>query len=557
MPRRTRPHHLLFVLLLIGAVLVSGPAAASIGVAGTGEPRFTNSDTNTAWFSWTVPSPPPGQTIAEYDADLVYQHGATGQTGTTGATGATGPLGATGPTSGEAPVVVTPAGGDAPIDGHTYGVCVLGRYSLVSAPATFTSETAGSCQDASATGKRTGSIIDRGRPAIQVKVNNGVAVTGASVFPVRIDYSDALAPPFPANFVCLRGAVDPATAKAQCDASSQASPQYAYDAHCSAPTVAVTLPGAQLNAFVCNIAAGSATPDGPVTFCAIAADAAIPDNPASSNQSQTADRANLSPPVCGSTVLDRSPPSVEVAAPAGVPVGDTLSVSAAVADPIAGLAGDPAWDFGDGATATGATASHVFARAGTYTVTATVADAVGNVGHAAVAVVATLGAARTSNVHGGKVRAVALTSRQLAARAGAGARVKRLAVGDLQVLVPDRLRLPRTGSASLPMALATARKGTFTATYTIAGRRLASAGLQITRAGSLGFALRLAPGAVADVGQLVLRFTAAGAPRITAAMPVRLVAAKPLKHRTKHRATTVHKAQARPFVTGAPRATLP
>src|SRR3712207_7139656 len=36
-----------------------------------------------------------------------------------------------------------------------------------------------------------------------------------------------------------------------------------------------------------------------------------------------------------------------------------------------------AWDFGNGATATGATASHTYAAAGEYTVTLTVTDAAG------------------------------------------------------------------------------------------------------------------------------------------------------------------------------------
>ncbi len=37
-----------------------------------------------------------------------------------------------------------------------------------------------------------------------------------------------------------------------------------------------------------------------------------------------------------------------------------------------------AWDFGDGTSATGGTATHEYADAGTYTVTLTVEDAAGN-----------------------------------------------------------------------------------------------------------------------------------------------------------------------------------
>ena len=38
-----------------------------------------------------------------------------------------------------------------------------------------------------------------------------------------------------------------------------------------------------------------------------------------------------------------------------------------------------AWNFGDGATATGSTASHAYAAAGTYTITLTVRDGRGGV----------------------------------------------------------------------------------------------------------------------------------------------------------------------------------
>ena len=118
---------MLLALGLLLAVVISGPAAASIGVAGTGEPKFTNSDTNTVWFSWTKPTPSP----PEYWADLAYMHGATGVIGTRGATGATGPLGSG--AAGETAVAVGPA---PLIEGNSYGLCAWGK-SLISAPAEF------------------------------------------------------------------------------------------------------------------------------------------------------------------------------------------------------------------------------------------------------------------------------------------------------------------------------------------------------------------------------------------------------------------------------------
>ncbi|MCB0914045.1 MAG: PKD domain-containing protein, partial [Propionibacteriaceae bacterium] len=52
----------------------------------------------------------------------------------------------------------------------------------------------------------------------------------------------------------------------------------------------------------------------------------------------------------------------------------TLDVSAAGSSDVDGTVVSAGWDFGDGAVATGTTASHTYADAGTYTVTLTVTD---------------------------------------------------------------------------------------------------------------------------------------------------------------------------------------
>ncbi len=550
--RRIRPPHVLLALGLLLAVLVSGPAAASIGVAGTGEPRFTNSDTNTVWFSWTKPADNPS---APYWADLAYKTGATGVVGSTGATGATGPFGPG--NSGDYGVRVAP---EPLIDGHSYGVCALGK-SLVTPP-DFTYESAGSCDDAVVSGKRTFSIIDHTRPSIQVTVNGGAALTRASVIPVRIDYTDNLAAPWPANFVCLRGGIDPATAKTQCDAAG--APQYAYDAKCSAPTVPSSDPAAFVNAFVCNIAAGTATPDGPVTFCASAADSALPDNPASSNQGVgadnlpiTADRANLSYSQCGSTILDRTPPGVVVVAPAGGRIGETLAMSSLTQDATSGVTGPVAWTFGDGTpAASGPAVSHVFTKAGTYVVTAAMADVAGNIGRGTTSVVVTTGPASAKQVSGGVLIGKQLSAVALIKLAGAGGHVKRLSAGDLQCLVPGAVRR-RTGRTVIPISFAAGRQGTITLRYSIKGRRIAAAGLKLTRAGTGTFKLVLPRKSPTGSGQLVLRWAPVGGKRITTIVDVKLVAAhKPSrKKHAKARKATAPRTRVVPRVSGAPAVT--
>jgi hypothetical protein len=65
-----------------------------------------------------------------------------------------------------------------------------------------------------------------------------------------------------------------------------------------------------------------------------------------------------------------------LAVPAGVEAGTAAPMAASATD--AWSSAGIAWDFGDGATATGGAVSHAYAAAGTKTVTVTASDAVGN-----------------------------------------------------------------------------------------------------------------------------------------------------------------------------------
>jgi outer membrane protein OmpA-like peptidoglycan-associated protein len=78
-----------------------------------------------------------------------------------------------------------------------------------------------------------------------------------------------------------------------------------------------------------------------------------------------------------SSIYDATPPSVTAAIDATVQQGTALALSAVAIDP-AGI-GAVAWDFGDGSAAgTGASVSHTYAAVGTYPVTLTATDSVGN-----------------------------------------------------------------------------------------------------------------------------------------------------------------------------------
>ncbi|RYB95083.1 PKD domain-containing protein [Nocardioides oleivorans] len=78
------------------------------------------------------------------------------------------------------------------------------------------------------------------------------------------------------------------------------------------------------------------------------------------------------------SALDGAGPVVTAfSAPATATAGQPTNLSLAAYDVWSAVAGTT-WSFGDGSTASGAAVSHTWSAPGTYTVTATVADAVGN-----------------------------------------------------------------------------------------------------------------------------------------------------------------------------------
>ncbi len=192
---------------------------------------------------------------------------------------------------------------------------------------------------------------------------------------MKVDFSDDVAGPFPANFMCFQFGGDSNI----CD--KDAGFIYGYASACSVPAT-----GGKSTSFTCTADFGGGdnpAPDGPVWACVIAADAAIPDNPAGPNQSASAEKANLSDAKCDSVLLDRAAPQVSIQAPATATVGQLVSFGSQASDATSGLAGGVDWSFGDNtAGAAGASAVHTFTQPGTYEVKAKTSDAAGNQGTA-------------------------------------------------------------------------------------------------------------------------------------------------------------------------------
>ena len=64
--------------------------------------------------------------------------------------------------------------------------------------------------------------------------------------------------------------------------------------------------------------------------------------------------------------------------PSSATAGSTVTMSASFADLWSGVAGALSWSFGDGASGSGAQVSHTYAAGGTYTITVTALDGLGN-----------------------------------------------------------------------------------------------------------------------------------------------------------------------------------
>jgi hypothetical protein len=337
------------ILLCAVALGLAAPAHAAVEVAGTGEPAFTNTTTNHQFVSWQKP-----EVATQYRLRITwYENNVQVHQETSGN------VPASGSTSVNWGAVRNPL-----VEGRTYAICVQGEYTSAG-DATFHSDGPSSCSHGTSTGKRTSTTIDRTGPTLTTTLAGGAAAVKTATFGMQIGFQDAVAGPFPANFVCLKAVEAGVADTANCT--------YSFQAACSVPGT-----GAKDTTFGCQVDV-SGLPDGPVAACVIGADAATPDNPTSSTQTGTAGQANLSAAACDRVTLDRVAPIVTIdSSKATATVGETISFSSQASDATSGLAGAGSWEFGDGATGTGGAADHSFAQAGTYTVRYSVADVAGN-----------------------------------------------------------------------------------------------------------------------------------------------------------------------------------
>ncbi len=545
-------------LLVTLGVLASAPAAqAGTYSVGTGEPAFTNTTTNTNWFSYS------GNGFDGFRVNVLYFTGASSSPYSTITSGNLGNPALTTTWANWQGVINTLS------EGVTYGMCVNGEdfYNYLGS---WVPQLGGSsCSDAIIAGRRTSTTIDRTKPAIQVAVSGADTFTKTVPIPVTISYSDNLAFPFPANFICARTGQEPAAAASSCNAPNP-TPQYDYNANCSSPAN----PTSKVTSFSCTVTDSPPLPDGPVTVCAIAADAAIPDNPASANQAQTADKANLSASQCGFVSVDRTAPQASFTAPTAVTTGTLVTATGTVTDAGSG-AGGVSWNWGDNTPASaGISSTHTYTQAGTYTITMSTADAVGNPASKTATITVSAPApgggtpgggtpgggtpgGGTSTGGGGTVTpppTAQQIAQQVGGSGGAGA-TQTTSAGALDVLTARRVKISAK-LKSLPLALTAETAGTAEFALVTGGRIVSKSGLKITKPGSLGFKLKLPKKLKAGRYSLKITFTPTGASKASKKTITITFAAAKKKKKAKRSARVAAVPEAAQL-TGAPAASLP
>jgi hypothetical protein len=448
---------------LAAAAAAAAPAAASVTVAGTGEPAFTSSAQNTQWVHYS------SSNNAGYKVTFDYYDNNVSVKSETVFVNANGSADMWGNWS-----------GTTLIEGHTYSICATGFFQFPNDNLWFM-DSVNSCTDGAQSGKRTYTTIDRTKPVVSTAIEGGAQYANSRALHYRIDYADNLSSPFPANFLCREIGGDPAQA---CQSGFQ------MNSACSVPAQS-----AKTTHFDCTDELPADAPDGPVTVCVISADSAVPDVPGSSNQTGSAQQANLSPKSCDSIVLDRTKPSLSIIGAAPVGVGQAVNLAAQAADGGSGLSAAYSWSWGDGAVGSGASASHTYSAAGTYEVTMTTHDVAGNDATAKATI--TVSAPPASPTPSGPAPAEPSTPTGPSAPAAPSAPASADASGGaasrsaLDIAAPKKLARAKR---ALPLVLAATGAGRATFALVRSGKIRAHGAAVIRKSGTSAFRLKLPKG---------------------------------------------------------------
>ena len=458
-------------------------AAAAVQPAGTGEPLYTNSAQNSQWFEWPATSGIGGYKVqySYYENNTLFADPTVNPS----------PNGASNVWANWSGVTTLQHGGQ-------YGVCAQGSYTMPN-DSMWISDGPNSCSMGTMLGRRAYTTIDRSKPSTSVALAGGAAATKDAKVAIQVNFADDVAGPFPANFMCFQFG---GTSNV-CD--SNAGFIYGYTSACSVPGG-----GGKSTTFTCTADFGSGdkpAPDGPVWACVIAADASIPDNPSGPNQSQSAEKANLSDAKCDGVLLDRKAPTVSIDGAASAKVGDLVAFGAQASDATSGVAGSFDWSFGDNTGgATGESANHTFTAPGTYEVRVKTTDAAGNQGTATKVV--TVSGAGGGSTGGGSTGGGSTGGGSTGGGTSAA----------VQVSAPRKLK---ARAKSLPVTLTTDTAGKASFALVRSGRVVAR-GSKAIGAGTASYKLKLPRKAKAGKYVLKVTFTPTGGRASTRTIKVKL-----------------------------------
>ena len=393
--------------------------------------------------------------------------------------------------------------------GGQYGVCAQGSYTFPN-DSMWISDGPNSCSMGTMLGRRAYTTIDRSKPSTSVALAGGAAATKDAKVAIQVNFADDVAGPFPANFMCFQFG---GTSNI-CD--SNAGFIYGYTSACSVPGG-----GGKSTTFACTADFGSGdkpAPDGPGWACVIAADAAIPDNPSGPNQSQSAEKANLSDAKCDGVLLDRKAPTVSIDGAASAKVGDLVAFSAQASDSTSGVAGSFDWSFGDNTGgANGEAVNHTFTTPGTYEVRVKTTDGAGNQGTATKTVTVSERTTGGGPVGGGATGGGSTGGGSTGGGSTAGGSTGGSSAA-VHVSAPRKLK---ARAKSLPVTLTTNTAGKASFALVRSGRVIAR-GSKAIGAGTASYKLKLPRKAKAGKYVLKITFTPKGGKASTRTIKVRL-----------------------------------
>ena len=200
----------------------------------------------------------------------------------------------------------------------------------------------------------------------------------------------------------------------------------------------------------------------------------------------TAGDANLADSSCGSVVLDRAPPTLNLQASDTTPAtGDLVTFSASASDGISGVSGPYTWNFGDNTPSKqGANITHTYGDPGTYHVTLSGHDGAGNEGSAGVDLVVKTEKGGTGD------EGTVITKPPSKEAIGGKDGTQTTTLGELKVIAPKKHRLGKKPTPIL-LTLIASQPGAFQAALT-KGPKIVSKGAGVlASAGTFGFKLQL------------------------------------------------------------------